>query len=177
VHAKSHRFSLLPSNLLLCHLLLAAQHPILAQWLMKLTRPFTSPAKLLSTWPRLLLEGRATSRRLPPPPMRLLRRWQPRPPPCYLTTGRSQRSLRRIALPITSPGWLAGGLESFIPEVDVSMTDNSTVVCFESHLIAGFGLPPSKFLIAILNFLGCELVHLNLNAIAVLSCFTMLCEC
>jgi hypothetical protein len=74
-------------------------------------------------------------------------------------------------------GWLAGGLESFIPEVDVSMTDNSIVVCFESHLIAGFGLPPSKFLIAILNFLGCELVHLNLNAIAVLSCFTMLCEC
>jgi hypothetical protein len=57
------------------------------------------------------------------------------------------------------------------------MVDNSTVVCFESHLIAGLGLTPSKFLVSILNFLGCELVHLNSNAIAALSCFAMLCEC
>jgi hypothetical protein len=28
-----------------------------------------------------------------------------------------------------------------------------------------------------MNFLGCELVHFNPNAIATLSCFTMLCEC
>jgi hypothetical protein len=55
--------------------------------------------------------------------------------------------------------------------------DNSTVVCFESHLITELGLLPSKFLVSILNFLGCELVHLNLNAIVALSCFTMLCEC
>jgi hypothetical protein len=27
-----------------------------------------------------------------------------------------------------------------------------------------------------MNFLGCELVHFNLNAIIALSCFTMLCE-
>jgi hypothetical protein len=57
------------------------------------------------------------------------------------------------------------------------MVDGSTVVCFESHLVPGLGLPPSKFLVAIMNFLGCELVHLNLNTIAALSCFTMLCEC
>jgi hypothetical protein len=55
--------------------------------------------------------------------------------------------------------------------------DGSTVVCFESHLVAGLDLPPSKILIAIINFLGCELVHLNPNAIVALSCFTMLCEC
>jgi hypothetical protein len=54
---------------------------------------------------------------------------------------------------------------------------HSTVVCIESHLIPGLGLPPSKFLVAIMNFLGCQLVHLNLNTIAALSCFTMLCEC
>jgi hypothetical protein len=57
------------------------------------------------------------------------------------------------------------------------MVDDSTMVCFESHLVARLGLPPSKFLVAIMNFLRCELVHLNLNTITTLSCFTMLCEC
>jgi hypothetical protein len=70
-----------------------------------------------------------------------------------------------------------GNLISSIPEVDIPTTDGSIVVCFESHLVAGLGLPPSKFLIDIKNFLGCKLVHFNLNAIAALSCFTMLCEC
>jgi hypothetical protein len=51
------------------------------------------------------------------------------------------------------------------------------MVCFEFHLIIGLGLPPSKFLYAIMNFLGYELVHFNPNAIAALSCFTMLWEC
>jgi hypothetical protein len=55
------------------------------------------------------------------------------------------------------------------------MVDKTTIVYFESHLIAGLGLPPIKFLISILNFLGCELVHLNPNDIVVLSCFSMLC--
>jgi hypothetical protein len=57
------------------------------------------------------------------------------------------------------------------------MVDQTTIVCFESHLISRLGLPPSKFLISILNFLRCELVHLNLNTIVALSCFSMLCEC
>jgi hypothetical protein len=74
-------------------------------------------------------------------------------------------------------GWLAGKLISSIPEVDIPTTHDSTVVCFESHLVAGLGLPPSKFLVAIMNFLGCELVHFNPNSIAALSCFTMLCAC
>jgi hypothetical protein len=43
-------------------------------------------------------------------------------------------------------------------------------------LIAGLGLPPSKFLSSIMNFLGCELLHFNPNAIAALSRFAMLCE-
>jgi hypothetical protein len=73
--------------------------------------------------------------------------------------------------------WVGGALESFIPEVDIPTVDNSIVVYFESHLIARRGLPPSKFIVSIMNFLRCELVHLNPNAIAVLSCFTMLCEC
>jgi hypothetical protein len=70
-----------------------------------------------------------------------------------------------------------GNLISSIPKVDIPTTHSSTVVCFESHLVSGLGLPPSKFLVAIMNFLGCELMHFNLNAIAALSCFTMLCEC
>jgi hypothetical protein len=73
--------------------------------------------------------------------------------------------------------WLPGRVESSISDLEFPTVDNTTVVCFESHLIAGLGLPPSKFLISILNFLKCELVHLNLNAIIVLSYFIMLCEC
>jgi hypothetical protein len=44
-------------------------------------------------------------------------------------------------------------------------------------MVAGLGLPPSKVLYAIMNFLGCELVQFNPNAIAALNCFAMLCEC
>jgi hypothetical protein len=51
------------------------------------------------------------------------------------------------------------------------------VVCFEPHLVTGLGLPPSKFFVAIMNFLGCELVHFNSDAIAAHGCFAMLCEC
>jgi hypothetical protein len=74
-------------------------------------------------------------------------------------------------------GWLIGNLISSIPEVDIPTIRGSTVVCFESHLAVGLGLPPSKFLVAIMNFLMCELVYFNPNAITSLNCFTMLCEC
>jgi hypothetical protein len=73
--------------------------------------------------------------------------------------------------------WLGGRLVSLVPTVEVPTVDNTIVVCFESHLVAGLGLNPSKFLVAITNFLGCELVHLNLNAIAAPSWFIMMCEC
>jgi hypothetical protein len=73
--------------------------------------------------------------------------------------------------------WLGDALESFVPEVDIPIVDNSSVVFFESHPVVGLGHPPSKFLFSILNFLRCELVHQNQNVIAVLSYFTMLCEC
>jgi hypothetical protein len=73
--------------------------------------------------------------------------------------------------------WLIGNLMSTIPEVDFSTTHGSTVVCFESHFIVGLGLPLNKFLVAIMNFLSCELVHFNPNAITALNCFSMLCEC
>jgi hypothetical protein len=73
--------------------------------------------------------------------------------------------------------WLPGSLISTIPEVDVPNIHDSTVICFESHLIARLGLTPSKFLVAVMNYLVCELVHFNPNAITTLSYFTMLCEC
>jgi hypothetical protein len=44
-------------------------------------------------------------------------------------------------------------------------------------LMCRLRLPLSKFIFFILNFIGCELVHLNLNNITTLSCFSMLCEC
>jgi hypothetical protein len=74
-------------------------------------------------------------------------------------------------------GWLNGGLESTVSTVEYPVLDNTTMVCFESHLVAGLGLPPSKFLVAVMSHLGCELIHFNPNAIAALSCFMMLCEC
>jgi hypothetical protein len=74
-------------------------------------------------------------------------------------------------------GWLTGNLISMIPEVDVLTVHDSTTICFESYLIAGLGLSPSKFLSSMMNFLGWELVHFNPNAIATLSCFAMLWEC
>jgi hypothetical protein len=74
-------------------------------------------------------------------------------------------------------GWLTGNLISMIPEVNVPPVHDSTTICFESFLIVGLGLPSSKFLSSMMNFLGYELVYFNPNAIAALSCFTMLCEC
>jgi hypothetical protein len=74
-------------------------------------------------------------------------------------------------------GWLTGNLISSIPAIDIPTTHGFIVVCFEYHLVAGLGLPPSKFLVSIMNFLGCELVHFNPNVIAALSCFMLLCEC
>jgi hypothetical protein len=74
-------------------------------------------------------------------------------------------------------GWLIGNVISTIPEVDVPTVHGSTVLYFESHLLAGLGLSPSKILVAIMNYLGCSLVHFNANALAALSSFVMLCEC
>jgi hypothetical protein len=74
-------------------------------------------------------------------------------------------------------GWLTGNLISMIPEVDVPTVHGSTIVCFESYLIARLSLLTSTFLSSIMNFLSCELVQFNPNAIAALSCFAMLCEC
>jgi hypothetical protein len=70
-------------------------------------------------------------------------------------------------------GWLTGNLISIIPEVDVLMVSGSTILRLESYLIVGLGLPPSKVLAAMMNYLGCELVHFNPNTIVALSCFTM----
>jgi hypothetical protein len=47
-------------------------------------------------------------------------------------------------------GWLGGGLESIIPTMEYPMVDGTTVVCFESHLIAGLALPPSNFFLSLL---------------------------
>jgi TM2 domain-containing membrane protein YozV len=74
-------------------------------------------------------------------------------------------------------GWLADNLVSFIPEVDVPTVEGSTILCFKSQLVVGLGLPPSKFLSSIMNYLGCSLVHLNAKVVSALSGFIMLCEC
>jgi hypothetical protein len=73
--------------------------------------------------------------------------------------------------------WLTGNILSSVPKVYVPTVQGSSILCFESHLLAGLRLPPSKFLTAIMNYLGCSLVHFNVNAITALSNFVMLCEC
>jgi hypothetical protein len=73
--------------------------------------------------------------------------------------------------------WLTGNVISSVAEVDVPTIEGSTAICFESHLIAGLGLPPSKFLVTIMGYLNCELFHFHPNAISALSTFVMLCQC
>jgi hypothetical protein len=87
-----------------------------------------------------------------------------------IVTEKERRAYHRLS-------WLTSNLISMIPEVDIPIEHDSTIICFESYLIVGLGLPPSKFISAIMNFLGCELVHFNPNAIAALCFFVMLCEC
>jgi hypothetical protein len=72
--------------------------------------------------------------------------------------------------------WLLGDLIGSPITLDFLTIDHTHIVCFESHLMCGLRLPPSKFLVAILGYLGCELIHLNSNAIATLSYFCMFCE-
>jgi hypothetical protein len=79
--------------------------------------------------------------------------------------------------PFHAIGWLLGGVLSSTTDLEFLMIDKTIIVCFQSHLMAKLGLPPSKFHVSILNYLRCELVHLNLNAITTLSCFSVLCEC
>jgi hypothetical protein len=73
-------------------------------------------------------------------------------------------------------GWLTVNLVSFIPEVDVPTVEDFIIIYFESQLAAGVGLPSSKFLSSIMNYLECSLVHLNPNVVFALSSFVMLCE-
>jgi hypothetical protein len=74
-------------------------------------------------------------------------------------------------------GWLTSNVLSSILEVDIPMVEGSTIVCFEPHLVAGLGLPSSKFLVTIMDYLNYELFHFNPNAISALSSFVMLCKC
>jgi hypothetical protein len=74
-------------------------------------------------------------------------------------------------------GWLPGILLCTPTTLEFPSIDHTNIVCFESYLMCGLGIPPSKFLLTVLNYIGCELLYLHLNAIAALSCFSMLCEC
>jgi hypothetical protein len=74
-------------------------------------------------------------------------------------------------------GWITSDLVCLTTTLDFPMIDRTNIVYFESHLMCSLGHPPSKFLVAILNYLGCELIHFHPNVISTLSCFSMLCEC
>jgi hypothetical protein len=54
-------------------------------------------------------------------------------------------------------GWLWGVLVCTPTTLDFLTIDQTNIICFESHLMCGLGLPPSKFLVSILNYIGCEL--------------------
>jgi hypothetical protein len=65
-------------------------------------------------------------------------------------------------------GWLLGVMLCSTTSLDFPTIDRTNIVCFELHLMCGLVLPLSKFLVSILNYIGCELVHLHPNAISVL---------
>jgi hypothetical protein len=51
-------------------------------------------------------------------------------------------------------GWLLGSLLCTPTTLEFPTIDHTNIVCFELHLMCGLGLLPSKFLVAILNYLG-----------------------
>jgi hypothetical protein len=57
--------------------------------------------------------------------------------------------------------WLPDDLVCSPTSLDFLIIDRTIIVCFESYLMCGLGLPPSKFLVAILGYLGCELIYYN----------------
>jgi hypothetical protein len=54
-------------------------------------------------------------------------------------------------------GWLSGALLCTPTTLDFLAIDQTNIVCFESHVMCGLGLPPSKFIVSVLNYIGCEL--------------------
>jgi hypothetical protein len=74
-------------------------------------------------------------------------------------------------------GWLPRGLVCSSTTLEFPSIDHTNIVCFELHQMCDLSLPPSKFLVAILNYLGYERIHLHLNAISALSFFSMYCKC
>jgi hypothetical protein len=50
------------------------------------------------------------------------------------------------------------------------------MVAVEDYILCGFLLPPSEFLLIVLNLYSLSLLHLNPNSIAFLSIFSYLCE-
>jgi hypothetical protein len=79
--------------------------------------------------------------------------------------------------PYHATDWLPGVLLCTLTTLDFLTIDQTNIVCSESHLMCGLGLPPRKFLVSVLNYVGCKLIHLHPNAILALNCFSMLCEC
>jgi hypothetical protein len=159
-HIKSHHFSLLPSNFLLLHLLLATPFLLPKQWLMGLTRFLPSSSSPPSTTTRdrewffddVFFPNTAAAKMVDDTIPSMFDYWNK-----LMITEADRKAYHSF-------DWLTNGLESIVPIVECPM-----VVWFESHLIARLGLPPSKFLVAVMSFLRCELIHLNLNAIATLS--------
>jgi hypothetical protein len=75
-------------------------------------------------------------------------------------------------------GWLPNDLVCSPTTLDFSMIDRTNIVYFESYPMCGLGLPPSKFLVAILGYLVCKLIiytyirmtHYKLFSVILLTC-------
>jgi hypothetical protein len=62
-------------------------------------------------------------------------------------------------------GWLLGSLLYTPTTLEFPTINHTRIVYFESHLMCGLSLPPSKFLVVILNYMGYELIHLHPSAV------------
>ncbi|TVU02693.1 hypothetical protein EJB05_51794, partial [Eragrostis curvula] len=79
---------------------------------------------------------------------------------------------------LRSTGWISNFIITKENKGDMCFSFGTTEIpVFESHLICGFNLPPSKFLERVCKFYKIELIHLKPQAISLLSIFAMLCEC
>jgi hypothetical protein len=177
VHTKSHRFSLLPSSLLLfthCSLHHSTFHRTMAGETdqssntagdaavsgAKSTTDAESETASASSSSNVVIQTMA-KKEVP----KLFKYWK-----ALTITEKDLSSYHAI-------GWLTGVVLYSTTALDFPTINRTIIVCFKLHQICGLGLPSSKFCASILNNLECELVHLHLNAISVLCCFSMLCEC
>ncbi|TVU36168.1 hypothetical protein EJB05_18087, partial [Eragrostis curvula] len=84
----------------------------------------------------------------------------------------------KYILELRKTGWISDFIITKENKGDMCFSfDTTEIPVFESHMICGFNLPPSKFLERVCKFYKIELIHLKSQVVSLLSLFSTLCEC